>query len=158
MKRLLACILILGLSGIITVDAEEPPIVRSSEEPEQNFGVIVPPRKGREVHEGTNVTLTVDSSGLGQPANAEEFNKVKYYWNAGLVVTAWTAETPESKVDAASARIETNKDQIVLSYAMQSITWPKGAPFAAIAIPVQLEFVVHNIARTNLAVTVKRRE
>ena len=136
MKRSLICASILVLGGTITVHAE----------------------KTMEVSEGTNITFTVDRSGLGKPSTAEEFNQVKYYWNAGLVVTTWTAETAESKVDVDSARMETNKNQIVLSYAMQPIKWPEGAAIPLWAKSVKLEFVVHNMSRTNLTVTVKRRQ
>ena len=102
----------------------------------------------------TNVTLTVTyAEGLARPANPQE---VKSSWGVGLVVTAWAGEGADEKIDPTSARAETNRNELVLSYATKSVKWPDDVIPASFRL-VQLEFIVRDIPHTNYVITVKRR-
>src|SRR5438445_12531070 len=99
----------------------------------------------------TNVTLTVTrADGLARPANPQE---VKSYWGVGLVVVAWSAEGADEKIEPASARGETNKNELILSYTTKPVKWPDDA-IPAFARPVQLELIVRDIPHTNYVTNV----
>ena len=93
------------------------------------------------------------AEGLARPANPQE---VKSSWGVGLVVTAWAGEGADEKIDPTSARAETNRNELVLSYATKSVKWPDDVIPASFRL-VQLEFIVRDIPHTNYVITVKLR-